>query len=646
MKIFTRLVLTASVYFAGAFGFIHGQVIQQGCCPNAGFDSLNFNGWTGYTGQAPNPIWTPGFNQGVNTPVNSAFQHTIMTVQGKDPNCADAQCDTAACVTFLAPGGGAASVRLGNMQVNYGAERLTYRMVVDTCNSSFTYSFAVVFQDPGTSHTVPQKPAFNALVTDTLGNVLDSVCGVYSVYAQASDPNFTSNPANCTGFDSQIRYRCWSSIGIDLTNYIGQTIELTFWTKDCGQGGHYGYAYIDATCSFLTADAAFCPNGNGQIVLVAPTGYSTYQWFDPSGNPIAAPQGTNDTCIYTGPAQVGDTFVVSLGSFVNPTCQTLLLVALVPLTISATTSSINAPCYGALGSITTSPTSGFPQWTYVWTEINTGVQVGSDTLNSIHSTTLNIGAGTYIQTLTDTLGCYYKDTITITQPPQPVDTLNQTYYFCTGDSTAALIYMPTIDQDTMFGGNYIWETYPAGAPLLTGFGTNYSLQGPNNNTLVIHHYPVDGEQFYFTWLLNGCEHKSVVTLKHQTYTPSFAPDSSANVFSPNGDGKNDVFYPYSDTHAGMPGQPYTIVNSYFDTIQYHYYDVVQYYSKDYSLKVYNRWGTLVYETTDYTLPWDGKNKSGSLCHDGVYYWISTYKNRCAPETDPPVEYKGFVHLMQ
>ena len=657
MKIFRRLLLSvASVIITGAFGFLQGQVVQQGCCPNAGFDSSNFSGWKGYTGSAPFPTWTQGFNSQNNSPVNSAFQHSIMTVQGLDPNCwvNTPQCDTSSCVTFLAPGGGVASCRLGNMQVGYGAERLTYRLLVDTCNSSFTYSFAVVFQDPG--HSPTDQPAFNVYVSDTNGVILDSACGLYSVYATANDPNFISNPTNCS-CDAQVRYRCWSSIGIDLTNYIGQYIELTFWTKDCGQGGHYGYAYIDATCSFLTADAAYCPNGNGSIVLVAPTGYSTYQWYTPQGNPIPGPQGTNDTCVYTGPAQVGDTFTVAMGSFQNANCQTLLLVALVPLSISATTAVTNAPCYGALGSVISSPTSGYPGWTYSWTNLGNGNVVQVDHMNTIQNDTLAIGAGTYYMLVTDTLGCRFEDTLTITQPPQPVDTLNLVQYFCTGDSAANLMYVPTADQQPMpwNNNNYEWQTYPGGVPLT---GPNYTPWGPNNVNLTIHNFPTDGSQFYFAWLLNGCQRKSVVTLKHQTYSPYFNPDSSANVFSPNGDGRNDVFYPFSTPHLyAMLSDPHhgdmMVINPNGDTVYVSYNphnanepNQIEYYAKDYHIKIFNRWGQLVFETSDYSQPWDGKNKGGNMCSDGVYYWISTFKNRCAPDTDPPVEYKGYVHLMK
>ena len=37
-------------------------------------------------------------------------------------------------------------------------------------------------------------------------------------------------------------YKNWTSVSIDLTHYIGQTVSITFQTYDCALGGHFGYA--------------------------------------------------------------------------------------------------------------------------------------------------------------------------------------------------------------------------------------------------------------------------------------------------------------------------------------------------------------------------------------------------------------------
>ena len=66
-----------------------------------------------------------------------------------------------------------------------------------------------------------------------------------------------------------------------------------------------------------------------------------------------------------------------------------------------------------------------------------------------------------------------------------------------------------------------------------------------------------------------------------------------NVFTPNSDGFNDYLVPF----------PYTSVERI-------------------DLKIFNRWGTLVYETSDPAINWDGKNKdTDQECSEGVYFYI-------------------------
>ncbi|MBI3510366.1 MAG: gliding motility-associated C-terminal domain-containing protein [Bacteroidetes bacterium] len=88
-----------------------------------------------------------------------------------------------------------------------------------------------------------------------------------------------------------------------------------------------------------------------------------------------------------------------------------------------------------------------------------------------------------------------------------------------------------------------------------------------------------------------------------------------NVFTPNGDGTNDFFIPF----------PYQ-------------------YIKDVDVKIYDRWGALVYETTNPDVHWDGRDmKTGKLCTDGVYYYTAMV-DEIHLSGIVPRELKGFVHL--
>lgn len=600
---------------------LHAQ--QDSCCPNAGFERVYTSGpntgnayftpWIGCMGTAnvtqPWPCNFPGMapigftwpaDSGVNLPTATG-SFVFQTGLGTDPNCNNN------CMTVVAPGGGTRSVRLGNSSVLYGAERMSYRIdTVDSCNAGFTYSYAVVLEDP--NHTATNQPRFDIKVTDINGNILGGPCGTYSVYA-GSDPNFQVNPVN------GVSYLCWYTVGIDLLPYLGTTVIIEYGTMDCTQGGHYGYAYIDAGCSPLNGTALFCPNSNGAIVLIAPGGYATYQWNDPSGNPIPGPNGTNDTCIYTLPAQLGDEFVVGMISAAG--CTTNLTVTLVPTQILAATTNTNAICFGGTGIVNTTPTPNpnlpIPTWNVTYTDIITGQVAGGGSWNS-GTWTDTLYAGTYIVSFTDTLGCEHRDTITITQPAAPPDTLPQTMYFCDGDSIATFCYIPLSGQNSPWQ----WQSYPSGVP----------IADPSASTLCyIANDPVMGSNYYFTWYNSlGCKRRSVISTDFIAPVPLYGPtDSTVNVFTPNGDNYNESFRPYFS--------------------QYWSKEAIEYYAKDYSLKIFNRWGNLIFETDDYMTAWDGKKGSVKM-NEGVYYWIATYKNRCAPEEDPPIEKSGYVHLMK
>ncbi len=90
-----------------------------------------------------------------------------------------------------------------------------------------------------------------------------------------------------------------------------------------------------------------------------------------------------------------------------------------------------------------------------------------------------------------------------------------------------------------------------------------------------------------------------------------------NVFTPGGDTYNDVFRPF----------PYAYVESI-------------------DMKIYNRWGLKIFETTDPDILWDGTNQSTKQdCSDGVYYYICTV-NEIRLTGVVPRQLHGYVQLLR
>ena len=90
-----------------------------------------------------------------------------------------------------------------------------------------------------------------------------------------------------------------------------------------------------------------------------------------------------------------------------------------------------------------------------------------------------------------------------------------------------------------------------------------------------------------------------------------------NVFTPNGDGVNDIFHP----------------------LPYRYVDHI-------NIKIYDRWGDLVYQTTNPDINWDGTDmRTGKPVPDGIYYYIcDVYEKRLTGIE--PRNISGFIHVFR
>ncbi|MFC5408784.1 gliding motility-associated C-terminal domain-containing protein [Larkinella bovis] len=91
-----------------------------------------------------------------------------------------------------------------------------------------------------------------------------------------------------------------------------------------------------------------------------------------------------------------------------------------------------------------------------------------------------------------------------------------------------------------------------------------------------------------------------------------------NVFTPNGDGKNDVFQP-------------TRCPRFIETAE---------------LTVVNRWGVKVYQSSNLSLDWDGKNSQGKEVPGGLYLYQITVKFIGVNCNAPAQIYKGWVELLR
>jgi gliding motility-associated-like protein len=232
---------------------------QPAACFNADFEDNSFTNWNGFSGSCC----------GINTP-NQGFtnQHQIMVGPGNDPM-------VAACATLsIVPPGENFSAMVGDFTgTGAQASRLQYNFSITPQSNMIIVKYAVVLEDAG--HGVSQQPRFEAQLYDAAGNPLP--CTFYQVAAANGAPGFQ----NCGSY----RWKNWTTFGVDVTAYMGQTITLDVATGDCSLGGHWGYAYVNASCSSLNLSAFYCQNGaNNTATLTAPDGFANYVWTNAATN--------------------------------------------------------------------------------------------------------------------------------------------------------------------------------------------------------------------------------------------------------------------------------------------------------------------------------------------------------------------------
>lgn len=198
-------------------------------------------------------------------------RHTIMT----DPTAVDPETDS---LLLCVPPGAIGSVRLGNSSCSYEAESMTYTFSVDSLNAAILIvKYACVLNKPNESCG---DPGFKMELFDEQGNPIDNLCGVpdfsYTKAKNSAEWNETK--------DAKVVWKDWTVVGINLQQYSGQNLKVRFTTRDCGGGGHFGYAYFTLDCASAYIETENCGN-DAQIVCEAPEGFA-YQWRDEHGTVV------------------------------------------------------------------------------------------------------------------------------------------------------------------------------------------------------------------------------------------------------------------------------------------------------------------------------------------------------------------------
>ena len=430
--------------------------------------------------------------------------------------------------------------------------------------------------------------------------------------AASSDPICTNSPANfsatlATAFIEN-HYQ-WQSngdnVGGDSPNYTstdpqeGETIRCIFaGSTTCGGLIDTSNAVVlhlidtGAAAVQITASAGYVCQGsmisfsasgvndgpspfyqwqvNGVNVGSDSAGFTTGNWFN--GDKIACLMTSNATCISNTPA---------LSNFLSPA---VVPVSSSSITITATSTDI---CFGDTVIFSAIPTNGGNSPSYQW-QIN-GSDIGAD--NGLFASS-SLANGDDIQ-------CIMSSSVTCSQPVVSVNTITL---------TVRPLPVVRMQSDTSIArGQHIQLT-----PYYAGNITGYQWEPANSLDNASLPDPIASPFATTTYSLNvtdedGCA-ASVKTTIH-VFTPLAMPGA----FSPNGDGKNDVFRIPPSLNIKLLG-----------------------------FSIYNRWGQRMFFTANSEEGWNGMI-NGSPQPVGAYVWEIEYED---PFTNKVTSANGCVILVR
>lgn len=311
-------------------------------------------------------------------------------------------------------------------------------------------------------------------------------------------------------------------------------------------------ATVNPTATITVTSATVCP---GTTATLTASGATSYSWSPSTG------LSTTTGSVVTSTVSNTAVYTVTGNSGSCPAIPGTATVMVNPSPTITVTPSQNV-CKGSPVSLTAGGAS-----TYTWMPGNS------------HSSTLVVIPGSstsYTVTGTSAAGCVGNSTVT----------------------SVNVIPTPTV--------SFVPDPSGGQAPLAVNFTNTSSGNGPltsywnfgNGDTSIVtdpHETFTNSGSYAVTLVItdaNGCKDTAMTTI---IVTDAPVVVIIPNVFTPNGDGINDVF---SVTGVGI---------------------------SNFNCRIYDRWGIFLYEWSDLKGGWDGKNTSnGKDVTDGTYYYIIKY----------------------
>lgn len=230
-------------------------------------------------------------------------------------------------------------------------------------------------------------------------------------------------------------------------------------------------------------------------------------------------------------------------------------------------------------------TGGVPDYTYLWTDLTTGETTSNTTWGGRNP-------GNYELTVTDANGCVVNTNVFL-------DSINPQAIFSVNSAQLNADYQGTAPVEVEFINESI--NFAQADDPLSDTTFFWNLDHPSASWYLTHNYfelidttyQARGQSYQVEVCLialnkNNCSDTACKILT--IYEP--IKFSDVNIFSPNGDGINDVF-----------------------TFEFKAASIAEF-----ECVIVNRWGVVITELNDISDGWDGTANNGALVEDGVYFY--------------------------
>ena len=320
----------------------------------------------------------------------------------------------------------------------------------------------------------------------------------------------------------------------------------------------------------ITQDTSLCL---GQSIQLFASGGTSYVW-SPNNNTLSDVNIATPICSTT----VSQTYTVTVTNAFGCVATDSVRITINGLpTVSGV--GFMADCGKDNGSVRVTSIGGAGTGPYIFSL--DGIAFQSD------STFTNLPAGNYTITIEDANGCQAQST-NVAVLEQIITNANFTANGQSEITEGLDPYDVVVLNSSLNATNYVWD-----------FGNGQTGTSPSSGQSTTITYSTIGVYDIVLIAYDSLPRCSDTT-RVRVVVDGISSLEMPNVFSPNGDGKNDIFLP----------KPFDLISKTGTR------NIVQY-----NLQIFDRWGKMVFESNDITIGWDGKRIGGSTSSDGVYYWL-------------------------